>query len=148
MNPFDDVDRDILGILQGEGRISVTELAQRIHLSQPATSARVRRLEDAGIIAGYSARIDAEAIGLTIHAVVRLRTTHAQVPDALAQFAALSEVTRIYRVTGDDCFLLDVHARDPRRLEEVIDAIGRFGPVGTSLVLREYPAHPLAPVGR
>lgn len=148
MNPFDDVDRDILGILQGEGRISVTELAQRIHLSQPATSARVRRLEDAGIIAGYSARIDAEAIGLTIHAVVRLRTTHAQVPDALAQFAALSEVTRIYRVTGDDCFLLDVHARDARRLEEVIDAIGRFGPVGTSLVLREYPAHPLAPVGR
>lgn len=114
MNPFDDVDRDILGILQGEGRISVTELAQRIHLSQPATSARVRRLEDAGIIAGYSARIDAEAIGLTIHAVVRLRTTHAQVPDALAQFAALSEVTRIYRVTGDDCFLLDVHARDAR----------------------------------
>lgn len=145
MNSLDEIDRDLIRVLQGEGRISVTELATRVRLSQPATSARLRRLEDAGVISGYGACLSPEALGLTTHAVVRLRTTHAQIADALQQFGDLTEVSRIYRVTGEDCFILDVHARDAGRLEEVIDAIGRFGPVSTSLVLREYPAHPLTP---
>lgn len=145
VDSLDEIDRDMLRILQDEGRVSVTELAARVHLSQPATSARLRRLEDSGVIAGYGARIAPEAVGLTTHAVVRLRTTHAQIADALKQFESLTEVSRIYRVTGEDCFVLDVHARDAGRLEDVIDAIGRFGPVSTSLVLREYPAHRITP---
>lgn len=84
-------------------------------------------------------------MGLGTHAVIRLRATHAQIAAALKQFATLPEVTRIYRVTGEECFVLDVHAPDARLLEEVIDAIGRFGPVSTALVLREYPAHPITP---
>lgn len=145
LNSLDEIDRDMIRILQDEGRVSATELASRVHLSQPAVSARLRRLEDAGVISGYGARVDPESVGLTIHAIVRLRTTHAQIPDALKKFREMQEVSRIVRVTGDDCFILDVHARDARRLEDVIDAIGRFGPVSTSLVLREYPAHRIAP---
>lgn len=145
MNSFDVIDRELIRILQAEGRVSVTDLATRVHLSLPATSARLRRLEESGVIVGYGVRLSPEALGLTMHAVVRLRTTHAQIADALRQFESLAEVSRIYRVTGEDCFLLDVHARDARRLEQIIDAIGRFGPVSTSLVLREYPAHPLMP---
>ncbi|MGB4777301.1 Lrp/AsnC family transcriptional regulator [Microbacterium sp.] len=142
---LDEIDREVVRILQDEGRVSVTELAGRIHLSQPAASARLRRLEDAGIIVGYGARIAPESVGLATRALIRLRTTHAQIADALTQFGRLTEITRILRVTGEDCFVVDVHARDARRLEEVIDAIGRFGPVSTSLVLREYPAHPITP---
>jgi Lrp/AsnC family leucine-responsive transcriptional regulator len=56
----------------------------------------------------------------------------------------LREVVSTYRLTGEDCFLLDVHAPDAGRLEQVVDAIGRLGPVSTSLVLREYPGKPLA----
>ena len=145
MHPLDETDRHILRALQEEGRISVTELAARVHLSQPATSARLRRLEDAGVIAGYRARVAPEAVGLTTHAIIRLRTTHAQIAGALATFARLPEVNSIYRVTGEECFVLDVHARDAGRLEEVVDAIGRFGPVSTALVLREYPAHRITP---
>lgn len=145
VNSLDEIDREMLRVLQDEGRISVTELAARVHLSQPATSARLRRLEDAGVISGYAARVVPEAVGLTTHAIVRLRTTHAQIADALKQFERLPEVSTIYRVTGEDCFVLDVNARDAGRLEEVIDAIGRFGPVSTSLVLREYPAHRITP---
>lgn len=145
VNSFDEIDRELIRILQSDGRASVTELADRVHLSQPATSTRLRRLEVAGVISGYGARLSAEALGLTTHAVIRLRTTHARIADVLKQFDSLVEVTRIYRITGEDCFILDVHARDAGRLEEVIDAIGRFGPVSTSLVLREYPAHPLTP---
>ena len=143
-NPLDDIDREILAILQANGRLSGADIGRKVNLSQPAVSARIQRLERAGVITGYRAVVDPARIGLNIHAVVRVRTTHARIPDALELFATLEEVTATYRLTGDDCFLLDVHTPDAGRLEQVVDAIGRLGPVTTSLVLREYPSKPLA----
>jgi Lrp/AsnC family transcriptional regulator, leucine-responsive regulatory protein len=142
-HPLDDIDREILAILQANGRLSGADIGRKVNLSQPAVSARIQRLERAGVITGYRAVVDPARIGLNIHAVVRVRTTHARIPDAHELFATLEEVTATYRLTGDDCFLLDVHTRDAGRLEQVVDAIGRLGPVTTSLVLREYPAKPL-----
>jgi Lrp/AsnC family leucine-responsive transcriptional regulator len=128
-NSLDEIDREILAILQVNGRLSGADIGRKVNLSQPAVSARIQRLE---------------RVGLNIHAVVRVRTSHARIPEALELFAGLDEVTATYRLTGDDCFLLDVHTTDAGRLEQVVDAIGRLGPVTTSLVLREYPAKPLA----
>jgi Lrp/AsnC family leucine-responsive transcriptional regulator len=59
-------------------------------------------------------------------------------------FATRPEIVATYRLTGEDCFLLDVHTADAGQLEQVVDAIGRLGVVSTSLVLRAYPAKPLA----
>nr|WP_296766171.1 Lrp/AsnC family transcriptional regulator [Rhodococcus sp. (in: high G+C Gram-positive bacteria)] len=143
MNSLDRTDRAILGIVQCDGRITVTDLARKVHLSQPAAAARLRKLEQEGVITGYAAKVSPEHLGLTTHVVIRLRTTHSQIAASLKQFEQIPEINRIYRITGDDCFLLDAHTRTPERLEEIIDAIGRFGPVSTSLVLREYPAGPL-----
>lgn len=143
-NPLDDIDREILAILQANGRLSGADIGRKVNLSQPAVSARIQRLERSGVITGYRAVVDPTRIGLNIHAVVRVRTTHARIPDALELFATLEEVTATYRLTGDDCFLLDVHTPDAGRLEQVVDAIGRLGPVTTSLVLRKYPVKPLA----
>lgn len=145
MDFLDDVDREIIRVMQLDGRITMTGLAELVHLSQPAASARLHKLEDAGYIVGYAARIDAARLGLSTHAVIRLRTTHGQIATALELFASLPAINRIYRITGEDCFVLDAHTATPEDLETVIDAIGRFGPVSTSLVLREYPAHPIAP---
>ena len=141
---LDDVDRRILSIVQTSGRLSGTEIGRRVNLSQPAVSSRLQRLERSGAICGYRAVVDPEALGLSIHAVVRLRTTHAQINATLELLEGLPEVTSVYRVTGDDCFLLDVHASDARRLEQVVDQVARYGPVTTSLVLREYPRKPFA----
>ena len=146
-NPLDDVDREILAILQTNGRLSGADIGRKVNLSQPAVSARIQGLERSGVITGYRAVVDPARIGLNIHAVVRVRTTHARIPDALELFATLEEVTATYRLTGDDCFLLDVHTPDAGRLEQVVDAIGRLGPVSTSLVLREYPGKPLSSAG-
>jgi Lrp/AsnC family leucine-responsive transcriptional regulator len=143
-NPLDDIDREILAILQANGRLSGADIGRKVNLSQPAVSARIQRLERSGVITGYRAVVDPARIGLNIHAVVRVRTTHARIPHALELFATLEEVTATYRLTGDDCFLLDVHTADAGRLEQVVDAIGRLGPVTTSLVLREYPVKSLA----
>ncbi|WP_256334252.1 MULTISPECIES: Lrp/AsnC family transcriptional regulator [unclassified Microbacterium] len=97
------------------------------------------------MIAGYRAVVDAAAVGLNIRAVVRLRTTHAHLASALELASQTVEVTSTLRVTGEDCLLLDIHCVDAGRLERIVDSLARFGPVTTSLVLREYAPHPLVP---
>jgi Lrp/AsnC family leucine-responsive transcriptional regulator len=144
-NALDKTDVAILMILQTEGRLGVTEIGRRVKLSQPAVSARIKRLEQSGIVTGYRAVIDPSRVGLNIHAIVRLRTTHAKLTAALDHFAQLPEITNLYRLTGEDCFLIDIHANDAARLETIVDTIARFGPVTTSLVLRTYPPKPITP---
>ena len=142
---FDPTDHAILAILQADGRLGVTEIGRRVNLSQPAVSARIKRLEQAGVITGYRAVIDPVRLGLNIEAVVRLRTTHARIAACLEHFAQVPEITGVRRVTGEDCFLIDIQAADSRRLETVVDSIARFGPVTTSLVLRTYQAKAITP---
>lgn len=145
MESLDAVDRRIIDLLQRDGRLTGAEVGRRVGLSQPAASARIARLERVGVIAGYRAVVDAAAVGLNIRAVVRLRTTHAQLAAALELASQMVEVTSTLRITGEDCLLLDIHCVDAGRLERVVDSLARFGPVTTSLVLREYARHPLMP---
>ena len=142
---FDSTDHEILTIMQAEGRLGVTEIGRRINLSQPAVSARIKRLEQASVITGYRAVVDPARLGLSIHAVIRLRTTHAHISACLDRFAQLPEVINVYRLTGEDCFLIDVYAAHAERLETIVDSIARFGPVTTSLVLRTYGAKAIEP---
>ena len=94
-NPLDDIDREILAILQADGRLSGADIGRKVNLSQPAVSARIQRLERSGVITGYRAVVDPTRIGLNIHAVVRVRTAHARIPDALELFATLEEVIEL-----------------------------------------------------
>lgn len=147
MESLDEIDRAILELLQTDGRLTGAEVGRRVGLSQPAAGARIQRLEKNGIITGYRAVVAPAAVGLNIHAVVRLRTTHAQLSQALALAARTPEVVSTLRVTGEDCLLFDVHCSHAERLEQVVDSLARYGPVTTSLVLRSYPpkALPTAP---
>ena len=130
----------ILEVLQQDGRIAFSELGRRVGLSQPAMSERVKRLEDRGVITGYGARISAGAVGLGMMAIVRLKTTHEHIRACVKQFAALPHVIEVHRVTGDDCFILKVMVPGPGDLANIIDTIGRFGMITTSVVLGSEPA--------
>jgi Lrp/AsnC family leucine-responsive transcriptional regulator len=144
MESLDRTDQEILALLQNDGRLTGAEVGRRVGLSQPAASARIQRLEKSGVITGYRAVVAPAALGLNIHAVIRLRTTHAQLARAMDFAAKTTEITSTLRVTGDDCLIFEVHCPQAERLEEVVDALARFGPVTTSLVLRTYPPKPLA----
>ncbi|MEV6949792.1 Lrp/AsnC family transcriptional regulator [Streptomyces sp. NPDC051172] len=87
--------------------------------------------------------VDPAALGLNIHAVIRLRTTHAQLSRALDFASRTPEIASTLRVTGEDCLIFDAYCPQAGRLEEVVDALARYGPVTTSLVLRAYPPKPL-----
>ncbi|MEU5218777.1 Lrp/AsnC family transcriptional regulator [Streptomyces sp. NPDC020807] len=143
MESLDQIDRAILELLQADGRLTGAEVGRRVGLSQPAAAARIQRLEKNGTITGYRAVVAPAAVGLNIHAVVRLRTTHAQLTQALTLAARTTEVVSTLRVTGEDCLVLDVHCSHAERLEQIVDSFARFGAVTTALVLRSYPPKPL-----
>jgi Lrp/AsnC family leucine-responsive transcriptional regulator len=143
---LDKKDQQILQALQQDARQSLAAMGRRIGLSQPAISERVKKLEDAGVIAGYGARIDLAAIGLALQAVVRVRTTHEHIQRYVALFQAMPEVLDAVRVTGDDCFVVRCAFADPKALERVVDQLATHGSVSTSLVL-SHPVSKPAPLG-
>lgn len=136
---LDPTDIAIIETLQDDGRISVSELGRKVGLSQPATSERLKRLEERGIIKAYRAIIDPAAVGLRMMAVIRLRTTHQHIAACLKQFAGMPEITEVLRLTGEDCFHLKVFVPSPADLERIVDAIARYGSVTTAIVLRSEP---------
>ncbi|URK88246.1 Lrp/AsnC family transcriptional regulator [Rhizobium sp. RCAM05350] len=136
---LDPTDIAIIEVMQENGRIAISELGRRVGLSQPATSERVKRLEEKGIISGYGARIDAAVIGLGMIAVIRLRTTHDHIRACLKLFSEMPHVMEVLRLTGEDCFLVKVLVPTPGELETIVDTIARYGAVTTSLVLRSEP---------
>ena len=137
---LDKKDRLIIEALQQDARQSLSALGKRIGLSQPAVSERVKKLEDLGVICGYSARIDLRTIGLRLQAIVRVRTTHQHIQKYVSLFESMPEVLDVVRVTGDDCFVVRCAFAEPEDLERVVDALAAHGSITTALVL----SHPVS----
>ncbi|UYQ60884.1 Lrp/AsnC family transcriptional regulator [Streptomyces peucetius] len=130
----DATDWRILQVLQTRGRAGFTELAKAVSMSASAVTERVRRLEEAGVIKGYSAVVDPERLGLPVLAFVRLRYPNGNYKPFHDLLDATPEILEAHHVTGDDCFVLKVAARSMRHLEEVSGRIGALGSVTTSVV--------------
>ncbi|MDV9190338.1 Lrp/AsnC family transcriptional regulator [Streptomyces sp. SR27] len=130
----DATDWRILEALQSEGRASFADLARAVSMSPSAVTERVRRLEDAGVIAGYTAIVDQDRLGLPILSFVRLRYPHGNYKPFHDLIDTTPEVLEAHHVTGDDCFVLKVAARSMRHLEEITGKIATLGAVTTSVV--------------
>ncbi|MGW1883826.1 Lrp/AsnC family transcriptional regulator [Streptomyces sp. NPDC001970] len=130
----DATDWRILDALQSQGRASFAELARTVAMSPSAVTERVRRLEEAGVISGYTAVVDHERLGLQVLAFVRLRYPNGNYKPFHDLLAATPEILEAHHVTGDDCFVLKVAARSMRHLEQVSGKIGALGSVTTSVV--------------
>jgi Lrp/AsnC family leucine-responsive transcriptional regulator len=131
---LDATDWRILEALQNDGRASYADLARAVAMSPSAVTERVRRLEEAGVISGYSAVIDHDRIGLPILAFVRLRYPHGNYKPFHDLLATTPEVLEAHHVTGDDCFVMKVAARSMRHLEQIAGRIAGLGSVTTSVV--------------
>jgi Lrp/AsnC family leucine-responsive transcriptional regulator len=108
---LDETDIKILEIIQGDGRITNTKLASMIGISQPAMLERVRRLESAGVISGYTALLDRDKIGLEIMVFVAVSLALHQlssVDKIKKKIVSFPEVLECYQVSGDDDFILKV----------------------------------------
>ena len=122
-NDIDTIDYRILNELQANGKLSNVELATRVHLSPSACLARVRRLEDSGIISRYVTLLDAHAAGLPISVFIQIRLER-QVEMSLEKFEACMndypEVMECYLMTGDSDYLIRVVVADIQAIEKFI----------------------------
>ena len=102
----DDIGRQILRILQEDGRISFNELGRKVGLSSPAVAERVRRMEEAGIILGYRAIVDQSRVGYPIMAFVRLSIPVSFLAQADELAKSIPEVLECHHLTGSDGVIL------------------------------------------
>jgi Lrp/AsnC family leucine-responsive transcriptional regulator len=137
-------DHRILAELQADARLSMAELGRRVHLSQPAVTERVRRLEEAGVIRGYRAVVDAAMLGYTIRALIRVgRVEESRVLRALD---ASPEVLSAYNITGEDSWVLEIVVRDVAHLDQVLQRYCALTQTSTAIVLKVLRQHaPLRP---
>ena len=121
--PLDRVDRRLLDVLQRDGRLSNVALAERVHLSPSPCLRRVKALEHDGVIEGYRAVLDREAVGLGLTVFVELKVEgHSEaVATAIEEAVAdLPEVVACHLVSGDADFLLEVVVADLRAYERLL----------------------------
>lgn len=143
---LDSTDRSILAALQSDGRLSMTELARDIAMSPSATSERVRRLEEAGVIDGYIARVVPVRVGHAIMAFIRLRYPSTKYQPFYDLISATPEILEVHHVTGEDCFIIKTVAPSMAALEDVAGRIGQLGAITTNIVYSSpLPARAVTP---
>ena len=136
---LDSYDTRILAELQGDARISMAELGRRVHLSQPAVTERVRKLEAAGVITGYRATVNLGKLGYGIRAVMRVgRADYARVVAAIRD---TPEVINAYNVTGEDSWILEIAVVDVAHLDEVVTRFCIVTETSTSIILNAAREH-------
>lgn len=116
----DRVDRAIIAELRRDARLSIRALAERVHLSRTSTHARVQRLIETGVITGFAALVDPEALGLRVMALVVVTVTNEPWTDIERRLAEIPYVERVLAVSGDIDFVLTVRAPDHATLSEII----------------------------
>jgi DNA-binding Lrp family transcriptional regulator len=150
---LDHIDREILGLLQADGRMTNVDLAQRVGLTAPPCLRRVRALEESGVIRGYHADLSAHALDwpITVFAMVSLKSqAEADLKAFEAHVAALPQVRECHMLNGEIDFMLKLVARDlpsfQAFLTEQLTSAPNVASVKTSLTIRTSKAEIGVPV--
>lgn len=139
---LDDVDRAILVTLQENAKITNTALSEQVGISPPSTLERVKKLERRGVIQGYTALLDADALNQPILAIVHVSMQEHSatvLENAKEKLSAFEEVQSCWYCAGDEDFILKVRARDMNDYERLITrklaGVRGIGRMRTSFVL-------------
>lgn len=134
---LDETDREILALLQQDSRRSFAEIAKAVSLSAPAVKRRISRLEDLGVIRGYTLRLDHAKLGRPLDAFTELRFSGSTSVDAISAIASgIPEVETVFTIAGDPDALVWIRVRDVAELKQVIDRLRRSGKVtGTKTLM-------------
>lgn len=129
---MEETDRQIVRLLADNGRMSYTELGKHTGLSTSAVHQRVRRLEERGIIKGYAAVVDYDALGLALTAMISIKPIDPSQPDdSPDRLRELPEIEACYSVAGDETYILKVRVATPGALEDLLARIRAKANVST-----------------
>jgi Lrp/AsnC family leucine-responsive transcriptional regulator len=123
-NALDEIDRKILGLLQRDARMTNAALAAEVGLTAPSVFERIRKLEQRGVIRGYTVDVDPAALGRTLTAFIRLTVAYDErYASGIQVVSGDPDVLECYSVAGEDCFIIKTKVGDPGELEALINRI-------------------------
>src|ERR1700740_220510 len=129
---LDDIDRILIRALVADGRATLAELAASAGLSVAAAQSRLRRLESRGVVSGYSARINPEAVGHLLSAFVAITPLDPSQPDdAPGRLEHIEEIESCHSVAGEESYILLVRVESARSLEDLLQRIRSAANVST-----------------
>lgn len=136
---LDTYDTRILAELQADARLTMAELGRRVHLSQPAVTERVRKLEAAGVITGYRATVNLAALGYGIRALVRVgRCDYGRM---LRLIDEVAEIVNAWNITGEDSWMFEIAVVDVAHLDRVVTRLSELSETSTSIILKTLREH-------
>ncbi len=146
---LDETDRKIIATLRDDGRASMSAVAQAVHISRASAYARVNRLVDSGVIAGFTARVDPVRAGLHSSAYVELSLQQESWQTVREQLAQIPAIEHMALLGGDFDAILLVRARDNRELRHVVleqlRAIPEIRSTKTSLIFEDFDPRSVPP---
>lgn len=133
----DEIDNLILRELQKNSRLSIRELSKRINLSTPSVTERVRRLEESGIIEGYTIKINKKKLGLGIDCIVKVTMKNGEYEKFKIFIKEYERSEWCYRIAGSGCFLVKLAVKSLDEIEEFINAISSYAFTETTIAFSE-----------
>ncbi len=127
----------ILQCLQENSRQSNTDIARKVGVSSPAVAERIRKMEDAGVINGYFAKLSYKETGHQLKAIITLRAFMGRLKPFLEKVKSFHEVVNCFRITGNENIVLEVVLRNQQHLEQFIDKLITYGETKTQIVLSD-----------
>ena len=144
LHDLDGKDREILHLLEEDGRRSNSDIARETHLSAPTVAERIARLRDIGVIRGFSVKIDPARVGLPIAAIVEFKPHSNDHDHAVATVTQMQAVRDCFKVTGQALLVLIVRIADNAALNKLLEELSHYGETKTSIILTtEFKDRPL-----
>lgn len=131
---LDDTDRRILALLQQDARMPVKALAEQVGLSSPGASERLRRLEDRGVIRGFTVDVEPRTLGFSMQAIVRIRPLPGKLQAVQKLIEGIPEFAECDKVTGDDCFIGRLYLRSIEHLDHILEQITEMAETSSAIV--------------
>jgi Lrp/AsnC family leucine-responsive transcriptional regulator len=129
---MEDLDRRIVGLLLQDGRMSFTDLGKVTGLSTSAVHQRVRRLEERGVIQGYRAIVDYNALGMPLVAFISITPTDPAAPDDVVDHLRdIADIEACHSVAGEESYILKVRLSTPGDLEDLLAQVRTSAMVST-----------------
>ena len=135
LRSVDEIGWKILDELQKNGRVSFKQLAEMVNLSPTAVIERVKRMEDEGIITGYSAVVNPRKVGYTLSAIINLAANPGSEQIINESLTSIPEILSCWSLTGTSDFMLEIQVPSLEFLEELLSDLSRYGKLITSIVL-------------
>lgn len=131
---IDERDARLIALLQADARASLAELARALAISPQSVSERLKRLQDVGIVAGFTLALDPKKLGLGIGAYIRIRPALGELARVAEMVRGIPEIVECERITGEDCFIAKAFVRNVEELEGVIDRLMPYARTNTSII--------------